>query len=84
MSARTNKDQDLGEAAAYPMPLHFSELQIMQGTKFNLSLERRIENVWFRAQQIGWSYNDFVIRLMEVLIILHHRNKIAKTNGSPQ
>ncbi len=43
------------------------------GSKLKMSIERKIENVWLEAEQLGWSYTDFVSYLLEVLIVLNHR-----------
>jgi hypothetical protein len=44
-------------------------------TKFNISMEKRIEKLWLDSDKQGWSYNQFVSSVMEVLTVLHHRNK---------
>lgn len=46
------------------------------GSKFNISMEKKIERIWHESQSLGWSFNFFSIRVLEVLIILHHRNKL--------
>ncbi len=43
------------------------------GSKLKMSIERKIENIWLEAEQLGWSYTDFVAHLLEVLIVLNHR-----------
>jgi hypothetical protein len=44
-------------------------------SKFNSSMEKKIERIWLQSQQLGWSYNDFVVHLLEVLVVLQKRNK---------
>jgi hypothetical protein len=40
------------------------------------SLERNIERLWFQSRTLGWSYNDFVAHLLEILLILRHRDSV--------
>jgi hypothetical protein len=48
-----------------------------KGAKFNSSMERRIEALWSRSEELGWSYSDFVVHLLEVLVVLSHRHKVS-------
>jgi len=47
-------------------------------TKFNISMEKKIEKLWLDSDRQGWSYNRFVSSVMEVLTVLHHRNKLVR------
>jgi hypothetical protein len=47
-------------------------------TKFNISMEKKIEKLWLESDQQGWSYGRFVSTVMEVLTVLHHRNKLVR------
>lgn len=47
-------------------------------TKFNVSIEKRIEKIWHESEQQGWNYNQFVSIVMEVLTVLHHRKNIQR------
>ena len=51
------------------------------GSKLKMSIERKIENIWLDAEQLGWSYTDFVAHLLEVLIVLNHRTTPKLTHG---
>lgn len=44
-------------------------------SKYNTSLEKRIEHLWREAEHYGWSFSNFVSVVLEVLTVLHHRNK---------
>ena len=44
--------------------------------KWKTSIEKKIERVWHNAEDHGWSYSDFVVHLLEVLVILQHRDKV--------
>jgi hypothetical protein len=55
-----------------------------KGAKFNSSMERRIEALWLRSEKLGWNYRDFVIHLLEVLLILNHRDKVSPMIASKQ
>jgi len=48
-------------------------------TKFNISMEKKIERLWQESDQQGWSYSRFVSVVMEVLTVLHHRNKLIRS-----
>jgi hypothetical protein len=45
-------------------------------TKFNLSMERKIENLFLESKKIGLSYNCFLICLLEIAIVLNHRKNM--------
>lgn len=47
-------------------------------TKFNISMEKKIEKLWLDSDRQGWSYSRFVSTVMEVLTVLHHRNKLVR------
>jgi hypothetical protein len=46
---------------------------IQQGCKLRTSIEKKVENIWLESEELGWSYNDFVAHLLEVLIVLNYR-----------
>jgi hypothetical protein len=52
--------------------------------KFNASLEKKIEFLWFQSRRHGWSYNDFVIHLLDILIVLQLRDKINGSRPKPK
>ena len=43
---------------------------------FKASFEKKIERLWFQSKRLGWSYNDFVTHLLEILVVLQRRDKI--------
>jgi hypothetical protein len=47
-------------------------------TKFNISMEKKIERLWQESGRQGWSYSQFVAVVMEVLTVLHHRNRLVQ------
>ena len=47
-------------------------------TKFNISMEKKIERLWQESDRLGWSYSQFVSTVMEVLTVMHHRNKLVR------
>jgi hypothetical protein len=44
-------------------------------SKYNTSLEKRIERLWQEAEHHGWTFSNFVSVVLEVLTVLHHRDK---------
>ena len=45
-------------------------------SKLRTSIEKKIENIWLESEELGWSYNDFVSHLLEVLIVLNYRGAL--------
>ena len=50
--------------------------------KYNTSVEKRLEGFWFRSKTLGWNYSDFVAHLLEVLVVLRHRESANHTAAS--
>jgi hypothetical protein len=46
--------------------------------KFNASFEKKIEQLWFESDRLGWSYNEFITHVLEVLVILRHRRSVKR------
>ena len=53
-----------------------------RGSKLKISIEKKIENIWLESEDLGWSYNDFVSHLLEVLVVLNHRSVLPKLNSN--
>ncbi len=53
-----------------------------RGSKLKMSIEKRLENIWLESEQRGWSYNDFVTHLLEVLVVLNYRSFPRKIDES--
>jgi hypothetical protein len=64
--------------------LHFSQEKSANRSKFTTSMEKKIERVWSQSKPLGWSYNDFVVHLLEVLVILQHRQKVKLMTAPKQ
>jgi hypothetical protein len=47
-------------------------------SKYNVSFERKIERLWFQSNPLGWGYSDFVVHLLEVLVVLRHRDGVKR------
>jgi len=54
-------------------PIDLAMAGFPQGSKLRTSIEKKIENIWLESEELGWSYNDFVSHLIEVLIVLNYR-----------
>lgn len=54
---------------------------VPRGSKLKTSIEKKIENIWHESQEAGWSYNEFVAHMLEVLIVLNHRIAQPKNAG---
>jgi hypothetical protein len=57
---------------------------VPHGSKLRTTIEKRVENIWLESEELGWSYNDFVTHLLEVLIVLNYRGTklSAKSAGT--
>jgi len=53
-----------------------------RGSKLKMSIEKKVENIWLESKELGWSYNDFVSHLLEVLVVLNHRTFLPKPNSN--
>jgi hypothetical protein len=53
-------------------------------TKLNFSMEKKIERLWRESEKNGWKFSQFVTAALEVLTILHHRNKLRLGEETPE
>jgi hypothetical protein len=44
-------------------------------SKFNSVVERKLEGACSQSQALGWNYGDFVQSILEILVIIQHRQK---------
>ena len=51
--------------------------------KFNISMEKKIEQLWLSSREQGWRFSDFVAAVMEVLTVLYKRHKLRGTAIAP-
>jgi hypothetical protein len=70
MRVRNYKNEDSSEINSKAPKLYGNR------SKFSTSTERKIESLRFQSKQLGWSYSDFVVRLLEILVVLNHRNRV--------
>jgi hypothetical protein len=56
----------------------------ISASKFNASFERKIERLWRQSSDAGWSFNDFAVHLLEVLIILRNRDALKLASAANQ
>jgi hypothetical protein len=52
--------------------------------KLNISMEKKIERLWHESEKHGWNFSQFVTTALEVLTILHHRNKLRSNGQVPK
>ena len=87
MSMLGGSTQDLQSAkpAMGNIPAELAELATRgapRGSKLKMSIEKKIENIWLESKELGWSYNDFISHLLEVLVVLNHRAFLPKANAN--
>ncbi len=85
MLVRDYKCEHTDESASNNDHVQPNQAYPLTRRKLNPSIEKKIERLRFDAkQQFGWSYNDFVVQLLEVLVILQHRDKAKRSPASKQ
>ena len=84
MRVHVYKQENSSEIYSKETQLHFSQEKTGNRSKFNTSMEKKIERVWLQSKPLGWSYNDFVVHLLEVLVVLQHRQKEKRVPASKQ
>lgn len=67
-----------GIAALFENSAETSTPPAPRGSKLKISIEKKIENIWLESRDLGWSYNEFVAHLLEVLVVLNHRAVLPK------
>jgi hypothetical protein len=45
------------------------------GVKHRGMIERKLERLFLESADLGWDYDNFVSSVLEILTVLHHRNK---------
>jgi hypothetical protein len=73
MRVRNLKSSDYVKYDNTPTSLILEETS--KSLVFNAVIERRLEQLLLRSEEIGWDYGKFVTHLTEVLIVLRHRNR---------
>jgi hypothetical protein len=84
MRVRNIEQEKNSEIAFNAVKSYLSTEKAGKGSKFNSTMERRIEALWSRSEKLGWNYSDFVVHLLEVLLILNHRDKVSPMIASEQ
>ena len=84
MRVGSYKQENNSEINSKEAQLHFSQEKTGNRSKFTTSMEKKIERVWSQSKPLGWSYNDFVVHLLEVLVILQHRQKVKLMTAPKQ
>jgi hypothetical protein len=74
MNMRNYEGEDKSTFCDYS--LRQRESDTLNSSKFNLSMEKQVERLWCDAKKDGWVYNDFVVRMLEILMILKHRDEL--------
>src|SRR5262249_23964871 len=82
MSVRSDKCSDEYRSTLALAVFSVEQEKPTSRTKFNVSFEKKIENLWSQSKGLGWSYNDFVTRLLEVVMILRHRDSVKLAAAS--
>jgi hypothetical protein len=75
MPVRNYKYENNSETNSKSAQLHLPQEKTVNRAKFNASVERKIERLWLQSKPLGWNYNDFVVHVLGVLVVLNHRNK---------
>jgi hypothetical protein len=84
MSVRNYKYKNTSEINSKAVQLHLSQEKTGNRSKFNTSMEKKIERLSFQSKPLGWSYSDFVVHLLEVLVVLRQRDKVKLMTAPKQ
>ncbi|MFT4079685.1 hypothetical protein [Rhodomicrobium lacus] len=52
--------------------------------KTRVSIEKNLENMWLKSEQLGWNYQEFVSQVLEIMVVLHHRDRLIKREATPE
>ncbi|MBJ7534389.1 hypothetical protein JDN40_09770 [Rhodomicrobium vannielii ATCC 17100] len=52
--------------------------------KTRTSIEKNLENMWIKSQELGWNYQDFVSQVLEIMVVLNHRDRLIKREAIPE
>jgi hypothetical protein len=39
-------------------------------------IEKKLERFYHESEELGWNYDAFVASVLEILTVLHHRNRV--------
>jgi hypothetical protein len=67
--------------APVPIAREFATAPTPGRPKFPISMEKKIEHLWLESESRGWRFSEFAVVVMEVLTVLHHRNKLRNRDG---
>lgn len=71
-----NNSQKAMTIAPIPIAREFATAPTPGRPKFPISMEKKIEHLWLESETRGWRFSEFAVVVMEVLTVLHHRNKL--------
>jgi hypothetical protein len=63
------------QAKLAPNPIEKRALESRMNTRFKGMMERKIERFFEKSKNFGWDYDGFVVTVLEIVTILHHKNK---------
>jgi hypothetical protein len=82
MRVRNYKQESRSGINSKEPKLHLSQQKAGNRPKLYSSTERKIERLRFQSKRLCWNYSDFVLRLMAILVVLDHRNKVKAALAS--
>lgn len=82
MRVRNYKDESSRKINPMAPHVHLSQEKTGNRSKFNTSMERQIERLWIESNKLDWNFNDFVVDVLGVLVVLNHRNKVKSAISS--
>lgn len=80
MRVRNYKYGDDCELNFKPAQFGLPQGKIVKKASLNMRVERKIESLRLQSTRLGWSYDDFVTHLLEVLAVLQQRGKLSRRN----
>jgi hypothetical protein len=81
MRARNNYYNNVIEINFGNLQIPVIQKGVAAEDEFNASFEGEIEYLWAQSRSRGWSYDDFVAHLLEVLTVVRSRDKIGLSSS---
>jgi hypothetical protein len=76
MRMRNLRYEVTSEITSKPLQCELAPQKTEGHPRSKASMEKKIERILSDSKKLGWSYNEFVGYLLEVLIVLQQRNNL--------
>jgi hypothetical protein len=81
MPLRARKNNKISLRKNAKAPDTGSSLESPSDSKGHRKIEREIEGIWHKSAKLSWSFAGFAKAMLEVLTVLHERDKMKTEKG---